>query len=104
MKGLNSTVWAAATVVAYFTAMLVGCIVVCISCAGSIDMNLMSSPDPAVKEAVRQQLQDLLDNNWLHMFTIEFFALGGYLFIRYILEKKPNKKAPEVHWMDKLGE
>jgi hypothetical protein len=36
--------------------------------------------------------------------TIEIFGIGGYLLIRYILDKKPGKKEPEAHWMDKLGE
>lgn len=104
MKGLNSTLWGAVTILAYGTAMLMGCLVVCIACAQNIDMSMMSSTDPAVQAAARQQLQEMLNGNWLHLFTIEFFALGGYLFIRYILDKKPNKKQPEIHWMDKLGE
>ena len=30
-------------------------------------------------------------------------GLGGYLLIRYILDRKPDKQQPEVHWMDKMG-
>ncbi len=35
--------------------------------------------------------------------TILLFAFGGYLFIRYLIDRKPEKKQPEVHWMDRMN-
>jgi hypothetical protein len=48
-------------------------------------------------------MQQLFLDHPLHMVTIELFGIGGYLLIRYLLERKPGKKEPEVHWMDKMG-
>ena len=59
--------------------------------------------DPKSRAAASQQLYDALAANPLHQLTIEFFAIGGYLLVRYILDKKEGKKKSEVHWMDKLG-
>ena len=36
--------------------------------------------------------------------TILMFSFGGYLLIRYLIDRKPGKKQPEVHWMDRLGD
>eukprot|EP01030_Chromulinospumella_sphaerica_P019949 gene19949-biopygen17680 len=67
-------------------------------------MALITSPDPKVRLEAQKQFQELYASNPLNMVTTLIFGIGGYLLIRYILEKKPNKKQPEIHWMDKLGE
>lgn len=104
-KGLNGWLWAAATVIAFFSALCIGClIVVFYFCADSINIDMLSSPDASIRAAASEQAIAVLNDNALHLLTIEMFGLGGYLLIRYILDKKPNKKEPEVHWTDKLGE
>ena len=50
-----------------------------------------------------QQLLQSFEAKPLHLITMEVFGIGGYLLVRYILDKKPDKKEPEMHWMDKMG-
>jgi hypothetical protein len=73
-------------------------------CADKVNLDLLASTDPETRAMVTKQLADALNSNPLHSFTIELFGIGGYLLIRYILDRKPEKKQPEVHWTDRLGE
>ncbi len=103
-KGLNGLVWAFVTVVAFFSSLIIGYLIVVFNfCADVLDVEALSSADSTIRMEASQRIVDAITASPLHMFTIEMFALGGYLLVRYILEKKPDKKQPEVHWMDKLG-
>ncbi|GAA4467490.1 hypothetical protein GCM10023093_23520 [Nemorincola caseinilytica] len=103
-KGVSGWLWAVATVMAFFSALFIGCLFVVFNfCTDSVNVDLLSSTDPAIRQAVSEQLRDVLSTNWLHVLTIQVFGIGGYLLVRYILERKPDKKEPEIHWMDKLG-
>jgi hypothetical protein len=105
LKGLNGWLWAGTTVISFVASLFIGCAVVIYNfCADSVNLDQLSSIDPAVRLAASKQLEEVLNNNPLHAITIELFGIGGYLLIRYILDKKPNKKEAEIHWMDKLGE
>jgi hypothetical protein len=105
LKGLNGLLWGFITVVAFFTAMFIGYFFVIFNfCTDLMDMKVMSSDDKEARIALTEQLQAIISANPLHVMTIEAFAFGGYLLVRYILEKKPGKKQTEVHWMDRLGE
>lgn len=105
LKGLNNWLWGIVTAITFLSTFTIGFMIVVFNfCADYIDIDSFASPDPKVRSAVTMQLVELINNNPLHVFTIELFGIGGYLLIRYILEKKPDKKEPEIHWMDKLGE
>ena len=105
VKGQNPVLWAFITIAAFLVFMVVGGMVVILAfCKDAVNMNHMSSFDSKQREAAAQQLQQALSANPLHLVTIELFAVGGYLLVRYMLDRKPDKKQPEVHWMDKLGE
>jgi hypothetical protein len=105
VKGLNGWVWGAVTVVSFLSALCIGCLIVVFNfCADSVNVNDLSSTNVQVRARVTQQLVEVLNANPLHVLTIELFGIGGYLLVRYILDRKPNKKTPEIHWMDKLGE
>jgi hypothetical protein len=41
-------------------------------------------------------LEHVIATNPLHSTTIIMFGIGGYLLVRYILERKPGKKQEEV--------
>lgn len=104
-KGLNTMLWGGLTVLSFFFAQAIGIMVVMMNfMSGAINMQLITSPDPKVRLEAQKQFQELYAANPLHAITALLFGIGGYLLIRYILEKKPNKKQPEIHWMDKLGE
>jgi hypothetical protein len=105
LKEQNPILWAFITVVAYLFFMFIGVFIVIFNfCKDAINLSLFSSSDAKTREAATQQLMQVFSANPLHMVTIELFGIGGYLLVRYILEKKPGKKQPEVHWMDKIGE
>ncbi len=104
LKGQNAIAWGAATVGAYIMCMVLGFFVVVYNfCKDDINLNQLSSMDIKAREAAAQLLMKSFEANPLHLITIELFGVGGYLLIRYILDKKPDKKEPEVHWMDKMG-
>lgn len=105
IKGQNPWIWGVATFVAYLVTMMIGIMVVILNfCKDTIDLARFSSLDPKAQEAARQQLIAVFEAHPLHMLTIEMFGVGGFLLVKYILDRKPDKKEPEVHWMDKLGQ
>ena len=104
-KGLNAVLWAGLTVLSFFFAFAVGVeLVITNFMHDAIDLQQMSAMDPAAKTEAARKFLEAFYANPLNIVTANFFGIGGYLLIRYILEKKPGKKQPEVHWMDKLGE
>ncbi len=104
LKGANGFVWGAITVVSFLITLTIGGVFVILNfCANSINIEQFSSTDAKVRMAASQQMMAMLNDNPLHLITIELFGIGGYMLIRYILDRKPNKKEPEVHWMDKMG-
>jgi hypothetical protein len=104
-KGQNPVIWGLATFVAYVITMMIGIMVVIANfCKDTINLAQFSSLDLKSREAARQQLIQVFQGNPLHMLTIQLFGVGGYLLVRYILDRKPGKKEPEVHWMDKMGQ
>ncbi len=104
LKGQNPTLWAVVTVVAYIATFVIGFgFVVANFCKDVINLNQFALLDQKAKEEAAQQLVGVLASNPLHFLTMEAFGIGGYLLIRYILERKPDKKEPEIHWMDRMN-
>lgn len=104
-KGLNVVLWGGLTVLSFFFAFALGVGIVTANFLGeSFNLQRLSTLQGTEREEAVKQFQDLFFANPLHFLTVILFGIGGYLLIRFILEKKPNKKEPEVHWMDKLGE
>jgi hypothetical protein len=105
-RGLNSLLWGAITACAFLAALMLGLFIVIVAFCGDIisASRLTSTMDHNTRLALSHQVEQAIASNFLHMVTIDLFAVGGYLLIRYILERKPGKKEPEVHWMDRMGE
>ncbi len=104
LKGKNPVAWVIFTIIAYFVAMMIGMMFVIFNfCRDAVDMNQLSSPDKGTREAASQRIVQAVSGNTLHYITVELIALGGYLFVRYLLDRIPDKKEPEIHWMDRLG-
>jgi hypothetical protein len=105
LKGQNPILWGFITTCAYLIAMVTGGMIVIFNfCKECVSMNQLSSADPGSRQEASKQLIAALSANQLHLVTIELFGVGGYLLVRYILDRKPDKKKPEVHWMDRMGE
>lgn len=96
-KGLNGVMWGLITAASFLATLIIGTFVVVFGfCADKINTAAMSSADPKVRAMLTQQLVKLLNDNPLHLITIELFGIGGYLLIRYILDRKPDVKEPEA--------
>jgi hypothetical protein len=105
LKSQNQLAWAIYTVMAFLGCFMLGLVfVVFVFCRNAVDLNLLSSTDVAVREALAKNLVKIITGNPLHTVTVEMFGFGGYLITRYLLDRKPGKKEPEIHWMDKIGE
>jgi hypothetical protein len=103
-KALNGLVWGIITFVSVFFAELIGAaIVIFYFCRNVINIDKMAT-DPSYKETAMRQLTQEFIKNPLDPITVILFGIGGYLIVRYIIEKKPGKKDTESHWSDKLGE
>jgi hypothetical protein len=101
-KEQKPMVWGLITGVSIFCLEMVGAaVVIFYFCQDVINVGRLS--DPAYKDTAVAQLTQAFANNPLHRITVDLFGIGGYLLVRYILDKKPDKKQPEIHWMDKMG-
>lgn len=107
LKGQSGILWAFLTIVSYLISQTIGLlIVISLFCRDVVDMSVFSNNTKNFQEISRQfnqQVAKALSDNPLRDITVFLFGLGGYLLIRFILDRKPNKKEPEVHWMDKMG-
>ena len=104
LKGKSALKWGLATAGSYFAFFVIGFYIVIYNfCKNDINIDQISSTDKNVRTAAIQQLMDSFAKYPIHFITIEVFGIGGYLLIRYILDRAPDKKGPEVHWMDKIG-
>lgn len=103
-KSLNGVAWGIISMLACFFLEVIGmAIVVVYFCPNVININRLST-DPAYKETAVQLLQQEFIRNPLDYVTIVLFGIGGYLIVRFILDKKPGKQDTPPHWSDKLGE
>lgn len=109
LKGQNGVVWAVFTAVAWIVASMLGWmfIIACFyrdlfsaSSLAATDFNQMWQQSKKRGEAIAQGMAE----HPLQGVTILLFSFGGYLLIRYLIDRRPDKKLPEVHWMDKLGD
>lgn len=75
-KGQNTIVWVILTLTAFFVAYIFGGVI----------LFLILYKGPMEQRAVTE----FLVSRPVLMVTFMFFGLGGYLLIRYILERMPN--------------
>src|SRR3569833_4765236 len=101
-KEQNVLAWGVYTIISVVATTFLGFMVVVLCfCKDVLDLSKVNIEDEKAKNIAAQQLVQHITDNWLQMLTVCIFSLGGYLLVRYLLEKKPGKKEPEVHWMDK---
>ena len=104
-KGLSPFVWGIMTFVSIFLSEMIGmAIVVVYFCRDVININKLT--DPVYKDAATKRLAEVVYNNPTHVLTIFLFGIGGYLLLRFIIDRKQNKNddSPPSHWSDRLGE
>jgi hypothetical protein len=98
MKEKSAGLYAVLTVVMFFVGYMVGSIFVIYFCRDLINFNRIS--DPAYMKEAQEILRQAFISNPLHPLTIELFGIGGYLLVRYILERIPVKKKNLPLWPD----
>ncbi len=104
-KGQSPVLWGLITFFAYFFALVFGMYFVILTfCKDSIDLTHNTAFDYKASMAMAEKMDAVLAANPLRMLTIWMIGFGGYLLVRYIIDRKPDKKEPEVHWMDKMGQ
>jgi len=96
LKGKNQVLWVLLTLVAFWMfASLGGFIVLQIL----ISTGQINATDYKAASETADKLNDLLTpfliSNPIHIITIMAFGMGGYLLVRYILEKMPNINIPK---------
>ena len=101
LKGENPFKWAILTFLAFSGAVGVGVyFVIAFFAKNAITLSQLGGLDWKTQMTIEDKL---IYSDPLNALTVTMFGIGGYLLVRYFLDKKPNKKGPEVHWMDKLG-
>lgn len=108
LKGQNGLMWAIITVAAYIFCESIGLlIVVSLFCRDTVNIHLLTNATghfDAVSRQFNQQVEKALLANPLREFAVIMFGLGGYLFVRYLLERRPHKKQANMQPADKISE
>lgn len=96
LKGLNGIGWGMLTIVMFTIGFFIGSLITFFAIfRDTLDMNRMEKDKDAYTKELMPQIQDAFVNNPIHSLTIFMCGLGGYLLVRYILEKKKPLKQPE---------
>ena len=95
-KGANGWIWAVITAVLSLVAMSMGMLVVARMNSDKVNLSLIAAKDKKVAQAAMQALEAVVQGSVLNFVTIAFFGVGGYLLIRFILDRKPDLKEPEA--------
>ena len=91
-KGQNVLIWILITIVAFLIGQMIGGMVVLFFFnKGVVNMDALSNGQGNVDE-FKQQLTALLSDP-VHSLLILACGIGGFLAIRYILERMPNKNS-----------
>ena len=105
VKGQSPWKWGIATFFATLFALFFGMyFVLATLCRDTINLAGYTNYSYKASLALAEQVNQVFTTYPLRMVTYELIGFGGYLIVRYILDRKPDKKEPEVHWMDKLGQ
>jgi hypothetical protein len=89
-KGLNGWLWAGITILAFFLAEIIGAFFVLIFfLKNKVDFNLVAT-DPSYKDHAVDIINDEFKNNPMLLIAIYLFGVGGWLLVRYVLERKPD--------------
>lgn len=108
LKGQNGLLWGLLTVISYILCQAFGLfIVIALFCRDAVDMNMLahrSGNFDAVSKQFNQQVAKALSDNPLREITVFLAGIGGYLLIRYILDRKPDKKQPQIPQTDNVSE
>ena len=106
-KGKNGILWGGLTIVSYIIFEAIGTLIVITAfCRGEVDMTMFDKAGTANFNALstqfNTQVETALTANPMRGLLASLIGFGGFLFIRFLIDRNGDKKAAEVHWMDKL--
>jgi hypothetical protein len=101
-KGLSGVTWAIYTAISFLIAYFMG-VFVAVSAAIHGRFDLMANANRSEIQGTVHQVTEEFKSNPLLIFTIYLFGLGGYLLVRFLIDRKPGKPQEPLHWMDKLN-
>lgn len=108
MKDQNAYLWGFLTILLFFIFEMIGTMfVLVLFCKDLLKylIQLSASVNPlSGREQFNQRFVEAMAANPLHMITIMLFGMAGYLIVRYILERKPNKRGPTMQMFDQSGD
>lgn len=100
LKDLNSYLYGALTVVMFLIGEFVGfAVVILVFLRGEIDF-VKAQADNNYREQAAQQIAQSFVSNPLNYATMLLIAFGGYLIVRYMIERVPEKKKNLDLWPD----
>lgn len=98
-KGKSAGLYAFLTVLLFILGeVLGGLLVILFFCRDLI--KYATVPTAKAINEMQQQINDAFMANPLHSITVELFGIGGYLLVRYIIERIPAKKNNLPLWPD----
>jgi len=97
VKGQRPWLWIFITMIFMFVGEIIGMIIVLLFFNnGVVDFRALSAASPSMDQ-IMQQLINLFYNNMSHAALILLCSFGGYLLVRYILERMPDKKIDDTN-------
>jgi len=103
--GQSGPLWAFITVILFLFAEMIGfAIVVFGFCKWHVDMAAYMKNPQQYMTVVASQWEFLFKDSFVRSLTPDLFGIGGYLFVRYLLERKAVKpEQKKIDWMDKYS-
>jgi len=105
LKGQSPWKWGILTFFASFFALIFGMYFVLVSfCRDAINLSQLNNFNYKANLELAARIEKMFEANPLRMVTYYMIGFGGYLVIRFFLDKRPDKKKPEMNWMDKMNQ
>lgn len=100
LKDLNPYLYGVLTVVMFLIGEFIGfAVVILVFLRGEIDF-VKAQADNNYREQAAQQIAQSFVSNPLNYATMLLIAFGGYLIVRYMIERVPEKKKNLDLWPD----
>ncbi len=94
LKGQNGLLWGVITIVSFIVFQAIGLYAVIVMfCRGEVDMSMLSRANgnfDAISKQFNDQVAKAVMDNPLRYGTVFLFGFGGYLLVRYLIDRKPD--------------
>ena len=98
-KGKNALLFGILTVISLIFSFVFGLLVVLLFCKNEISFQLAA--DPKNQQLLIEQMTNAMLRSPVRQLTYVLIGFGGYLLVRYFLDRIPEKKKEMPFWPDK---